>query len=153
MNCLLTTSFNRMSGSKRTWNGEKKPQPIYSEGREATPQKTTKAEARKWGLCFNCGIPGHLSKDCRKPRPFGRSSVTCYNCGKMRHIRKDCHAPGGGSHWAPTQGQVGQCNLGTFTLEETKVDKKGPCQTKGILTLYNNQIRALRECSWASYFY
>ena len=38
--------------------------------------------------CYNCGIFGHIAKDCKKPK-----ELTCYNCGKKGHIAKACTAP------------------------------------------------------------
>ena len=51
-------------------------------------------ETRK---CYNCGIPGHLAKDCRKPKKKredrGKNSRKCYNCGTAGHFAKDCRKP------------------------------------------------------------
>lgn len=49
--------------------------------------------------CFNCGKPGHKSRDCYS-RTTKRSNqpdthvkvVQCYNCQKMGHIAKDCRS-------------------------------------------------------------
>lgn len=35
--------------------------------------------------CYNCGVFGHIAKDCSKPK-----QITCYNCGKNGHIAKEC---------------------------------------------------------------
>ena len=51
-------------------------------------------ETRK---CFNCGISGHLAKDCRKPKKKkddrSKNSRKCYNCGISGHLAKDCRKP------------------------------------------------------------
>ena len=39
--------------------------------------------------CFNYGIPGHISKDCRKKKKTG-----CYHCGEAGHLVKDCPKKG-----------------------------------------------------------
>jgi hypothetical protein len=35
-------------------------------------------------ICHNCGLPGHMKRDCVKPR------VVCHTCGKEGPIRPDC---------------------------------------------------------------
>lgn len=38
--------------------------------------------------CFNCGIHGHLLKDC----PKEKAPTKCFTCGEYGHIGKDCPA-------------------------------------------------------------
>ena len=35
-------------------------------------------------ICSSCGIPGHISKDCRKPK------IVCFGCGQDGHIKPNC---------------------------------------------------------------
>ena len=57
------------------------------------PLKTT-------GICFGCGNPGHLLRNCRKTNRDKRSqknqnttlSSLCEICAKMSHETKDCYS-------------------------------------------------------------
>lgn len=64
------------------------------------------------GVCFNCGRPGHVSRDCPTQNVNrggyggrggggrgGGGSGNCFNCGKPGHMSRDCAVPignGGG---------------------------------------------------------
>ena len=44
--------------------------------------------------CYNCGKPGHMSRDCTEMRMSssggGGSGSTCYNCGESGHFSREC---------------------------------------------------------------
>ena len=61
---------------------QKKPQQQNKKG-----GKNNNGKGKK--KCFNCGTPGHLSKDCRKKKKTG-----CFHCGKAGHLVKDCPKKG-----------------------------------------------------------
>ena len=54
-------------------------------------------ETRK---CYNCGLFGHLAKDCRKPKKIREEKgqdftkkVKCYNCKEQGHYARECKKP------------------------------------------------------------
>ena len=84
--------------------------------------------------CFNCGQPGHLSKDCTQPRQNNgggrggggggrgggggdrperaeggapRPSGNCFTCGRPGHLSRNCPAAGGAGPRCYNCGQSG----------------------------------------------
>jgi hypothetical protein len=70
---------NRFQPIQSTPNLTFKPR-IKSEGSSTNWERST---PRDQIICHNCGLPGHMKKDCGKPR------VVCHACGKEGHIRPD----------------------------------------------------------------
>ena len=79
----------RFRNNKRTWNKKRKQAPLFV----PLVRQPSFVPGKKDGNCFNCGTPGHMGRNCRAPRTFGRKNIVCYNCGKQGHISRDCRAP------------------------------------------------------------
>ena len=48
---------------------------------------------RKLGLgltCYNCGMKGHTSHYCTKPKTEVSGNGTCFHCGSADHLKRDC---------------------------------------------------------------
>ena len=39
--------------------------------------------------CYNCGKPGHLSKECTET-DGANSKMLCYKCNTIGHMARDC---------------------------------------------------------------
>ena len=49
-------------------------------------QTPSQSAARK---CVNCGLPGQIASDCRKPKK-APGERPCFGCGKTGHVFRDC---------------------------------------------------------------
>ena len=145
------------SGNKRTWNDERKPLATYPRSQPVRPQgppppRPPMTTGNRSGTCFNCGIPGHLAKDCRAARAPRRPDVTCYNCGIPGHMSRDCRAPRRGNHGPPPQGPPGQARLNAIIPEGAGFDAGEQQNLEGTLTLFNSQAKVLFDTGASNSF-
>ncbi|KAJ9547081.1 LOW QUALITY PROTEIN: hypothetical protein OSB04_019624 [Centaurea solstitialis] len=83
--------MNERGGEKRIWDG-----PVSDLRKGKTPRTEFGSQAMwempsgaSWELsvgtvtCFQCGMSGHLARDCTSKR-------SCFQCGSSDHIRPDC---------------------------------------------------------------
>ena len=82
----LTTIIETTQGRKFQANDESEPM-------EVDAMKETHK-------CYNCGLFGHLAKDCRKPKKKReekgqdfKKKVKCYNCNEYGHYARECKKP------------------------------------------------------------
>ena len=52
-----------------------------------------KQKSRPDVVCYNCGRPNHVAKECRLPIKNTRPGVICYNCGRPNHVATECREP------------------------------------------------------------
>lgn len=92
----LLNGFRKISLSSRTkrnasQGAEKTTEnPNTKASTETKPQKPKaikKEKSEKQVKCYNCNQPGHLAKDCQKPR---RERGSCYVCGEFGHMAANC---------------------------------------------------------------
>eukprot|EP00972_Heterocapsa_arctica_P028418 4178741-Heterocapsa_arctica.AAC.1 len=57
-------------------------------------------QSRSGPTCWNCGGPGHASRQCSSPRKLAGTTVqpkkktnACARCGKTGHWAAQCRAP------------------------------------------------------------
>lgn len=67
---------------------EKSVKAVKAPAKEKSPKVARDANA-----CFNCGKPGHISRECPEKSQDTRA---CFNCGKSGHLSANCPTKVGG---------------------------------------------------------
>ena len=102
--------------------------------------------------CHNCGIPGHLKKDCGRPKKEYNTSKqqsslqikhkpvnkkgTCYNCGLDGHRAADCRRPKRKVNVITETQEVN-------TIHKVLVNQNGTLFTTRIWLMVNNKYTSL----------
>ena len=68
-------------------------------GREIRSAQVTRGPSK--GVCFNCGKPGHMMKDCWQRR----ATPTCTICKRQGHLSRDCRHSAPTGAWGNDQGE------------------------------------------------
>jgi len=72
-------------GSERVDTRSEKPIQKHEQNDEKNKVESQTVEKR---ACYNCGIPGHMAVDCKKPDKRGIRK--CYRCGSSEHFIANC---------------------------------------------------------------
>ena len=102
--------------------------------------------------CFNCGIPGHLARDCRAPKTYNRTASICFNCGERGHLSRDCKAPRRGNYGPPNQGQQRQARVNAIIPEEAGFNVEEQQNLEGTLTLFHSRVKVLFDTGASNSF-
>lgn len=76
------------------------PQPMQPPPQQLNPQASPYRPQYQPIVCYKCGKPGHMMRDCRwqtPPRPSrnidDQGRPICFNCRKGGHMQRECRAP------------------------------------------------------------
>nr|GEV68930.1 hypothetical protein [Tanacetum cinerariifolium] len=130
---------NGRDDNKRTRTGNAFATTINPVGREnagAWPKCATcnsyHAPRGPCRTCFNCNLPGHLTKDCRDvPRNVNPVNArnphvrACYECGSTDHVRSAC------LRWNRVQGPKGNCPNQVVSNDEGRGRRNQENQARG----------------------
>ena len=79
------------SGGKAAGKGKDK-----GKGKGSKTRSTSQDGSGNKGIvCWECGKPGHVAKECanKRPQSAGRErkkDIVCHRCGKPGHVKRDC---------------------------------------------------------------
>lgn len=124
---LLAEQEKKIEQVHAVTRSQTKPSPSTA----PTPPPNSRGQRPKLS-CFNCGKPGHYSRNCRAPRkqPQGHN-FACFRCGDTTHHIKDCPKP-------PTQ-QAVKCKRCTQVGHTADKCRAGPPK---------NDCRVCQEKHW-----
>jgi len=111
----ISTKCNRcgeVGHNERNCTNEEKPRPCALCAEVGHEMWT----CPKKSICFNCGVPGHVSRECRRPRGIPKRCV-CTICYSSGHHRWQCRE----RQWVPEEAICMQCGKpGHFMCSDMK---------------------------------
>ena len=113
-------------------------------------QRGPPAQARSWrgggpadgpALCYNCGAPGHFSREC-KEAPV-RTLQSCFKCGVKGHLARNCDKTDKDPVTIGTTIDI--CNA-YFDATGQSVDARITAEVQGVPEYYNANLESFEWC-------
>ena len=90
-----------------------------------------------------------MARDCRAPKVHRRMNGDCFNCGEPGHMSRDYRAPRRGTYGQPAQGQA---RLNAIIPREAGFNEVEQQNMEGTLTLFNSRVRDLFDTGASNSF-